>query len=79
VRIVPKMAEEAVEISESQMKTQLNTGPLSEYEILHEAETFLRKEFKAEVHVFKENDTKRHDPKQRARLAKPYRSAIFIE
>jgi len=52
---------------------------LNKYEILENAKAFLKAEIQAEVEVFKENDPERYDPKQRAKLAKPYRPAIFIE
>jgi len=79
VKIIPKTAEEAVKMSETEKKRHLNIGALNEYEILENAKAFLKEELKAEVEVFKENDSERYDPKQRARLAKPYRPAIFIE
>jgi leucyl-tRNA synthetase len=77
--IVPKMAEEIMKTPEEKRKTQLNIGAVAEYEIIENAKIFLSEEFKAKIHVFKENDSERFDPKQRARLAKPYRPAIFIE
>jgi leucyl-tRNA synthetase len=79
VKIIPKIAEEAMKMSQAEKKKQLSTEALNEYEILENAKAFLKEEIKAEVHVFKEDDSGRYDPKQRARLAKPYRPAIFIE
>ena len=79
VKIIPKIAEENMKMSEAEKKRQLSTGALNEYEILENAKAFLKEELKAEVDVFEENDSERYDPKQRARLAKPYRPAIFIE
>ncbi len=77
--IVPKMAEEVMEMPEAEKKRQLSIGVLNENEILENAKAFLKEEFKAEIHVFTETDSERYDPKQRAKLAKPYRPAIFIE
>ena len=55
------------------------TGIVDESETLEEAKNFFQKELNAEIHVCHEEDAKRHDPKQRAQLAKPYRPAIYIE
>jgi len=77
--IAPKMAEEVMEMPEAEKKRQLSIGVLNENVILENAKTFLKEEFKAEIHIFKETDSERYDPKQRAKLAKPYRPAIFIE
>lgn len=76
---VPKMAEEIMKMSEAEKKRQLSIGVLNEDEILENAKAFLKEEFKAEIHAFEENDSKRYDPMRRARLAKPHRPAIFIE
>jgi len=76
---VPKMAEEIMKMSEAEKKRQLSIGVLNENEILENAKSFLKNEFKAEIHTFEENDSKRYDPMRKARLAKPYRPAIFIE
>ena len=76
---VPKMAEEIMKMSEAEKKRQLSIGVLNEDEILENAKAFLKEEFKAEIHTFEENDSKRYDPMRRARLAKPHRPAIFIE
>jgi leucyl-tRNA synthetase len=79
MKIIPKTAEEAMKMSETEKKRYLSIGSLNEHEILENAKSFLKEELKAEIQVFKENDPERYDPKQRARLAKPYRPAIFIE
>ncbi|MDH5754789.1 MAG: leucine--tRNA ligase [Candidatus Bathyarchaeota archaeon] len=78
-RMVPKIADEIMKMPETKKERQLSIGALDEDEILKNAKIFLKEEFKAEIHVFGENDPKRYDPKQRAKLAKPYRPAIFIE
>jgi leucyl-tRNA synthetase len=54
-------------------------GLVNESEALEEARSFFQKELNAEIHVYVEEDPERHDPKQRAELAKPYRPAIYIE
>ena len=55
-------------------------GALDELAILREAADFLARELGAEeVLVFAEDDPGRYDPKGRARLARPYRPAIYVE
>ena len=55
-------------------------GALDELVILREAADFLARELGAEeVLVFAEDDPGRYDPKGRARLARPYRPAIYVE
>ena len=54
-------------------------GAIDEGQILREARDFFKRELNVEVHVYSEEDPKRHDPKNRAPLAKPYRPAIYIE
>ncbi len=44
-----------------------------------EAQTFFSKELRTEVEVHGEEDASLYDPKGRAKIAEPYRPAIFIE
>jgi len=78
-KIAPKVAEEVMKMPEEKRKTQLNIGVLDEYDVLEKTRSFLTEEFKAEIHVFKEDDQRCYDPKGRAKFTKPYRPAIFIE
>ncbi len=57
----------------------LQVGIMDEKKILNASEGFFEKEFNAKVEVYGEDDVRRHDPKNRAQLAKPRRPAIFIE
>jgi leucyl-tRNA synthetase len=52
---------------------------LNELKILEENKAFFIKELESEVHIFNEDDIKLFDPKGRAKLARPYRPAIYIE
>jgi leucyl-tRNA synthetase len=54
-------------------------GLINEAQTLKEAKDFLKSEIDAEITVYAEEDVKRYDPKNRARLAKPWRPAIYIE
>jgi len=74
-----QIADEINRTSEETKQRRVQTGIVDESEALEEAKSFFQKELNAEIHVFNEEDTKRHDPKQRAQLAKPYRPAIYIE
>jgi len=57
----------------------LEIAALDEMRTLVEAKSFLEREFGTLVSVHEERDPERHDPKNRAILAKPYRPAIYIE
>jgi len=78
-KIAPKMAEEILRMPRSKQDSQLKAAILEEKKTIEDAKHFLNQEFKAEIRVFEEHDQERYDPKQRAKLAKPYRPAIFIE
>ena len=66
-------------VRDFQQKGILATLDILGEEVKEKAKAFLQKEFGAEVSIFVEDDTDRYDPKNRASLAKPYRTAIFIE
>jgi len=54
-------------------------GVLNEITAITEAENFLKRELNAEIQVCIEDNSQRYDPEDRAKLAKPYRPAIYIE
>jgi leucyl-tRNA synthetase len=60
-------------------KRRITLGELNEQGALTEAKPFLARELKADIEVHSEDDTDLYDPKMRAKLAEPYRPAIFIE
>jgi leucyl-tRNA synthetase len=74
-----QIVDEINRTSEELKQRRMQTGFLNETEALDEARSFFQKELNAEIHVYNEEATERHDPKDRAQLAKPYRPAIFIE
>ncbi|MEM3703298.1 MAG: leucine--tRNA ligase [Candidatus Bathyarchaeia archaeon] len=57
----------------------LNVKASDEKQALKDAEDFIKKEINAEIYFYSEEDAERYDPKNRARLAKPLRPAIYIE
>ena len=60
-------------------KRRFEIGDVDEGSVLHEAIAFFKRELKTEVEVHDEEDAVLYDPKGRAKLAEPYRRAIFIE
>jgi leucyl-tRNA synthetase len=52
---------------------------LDEFGILRDSTSFLEKELKTKVEVYREEDDKRIDPMNRSGLAQPYRPAIYID
>jgi leucyl-tRNA synthetase len=78
-KFVSQTIEEVNKLSEERKERLLQAGIIKENERLEEAKSFLKRELKAEIHVYSEEDSKRFDPKKRANLAKPHRPAIYIE
>jgi len=74
-----QIVDEVNRTSAVRKQRQLQVGAIDENQSLKEAEPFLKREFNAEVCIYREEDAKRYDPKGRAQLAKPYRPAIYIE
>jgi leucyl-tRNA synthetase len=80
---LPKFTSKIVQ----QMKTmpnqlrarRLEVGEIDERSLFTDARNFLSKELKTEVEVHGEDDASLYDPKGRAKMAEPYRPAIFIE
>jgi leucyl-tRNA synthetase len=58
---------------------RIKTGELDERKAFAEAQSFFERELKARVEVHNEEDPGLYDPKGRARVAEPYRPAIFVE
>jgi leucyl-tRNA synthetase len=54
-------------------------GEIQERDALAEAQKFFARELKTEVQVHGEEDPELYDPKNRAKVAEPYRPAIFVE
>jgi len=78
-KFVGEVVEEINRMSAEKKQRQLQVGMINESQSLKEAEEFFKRELNSEVIVYHEEDPKRHDPKDRAHLAKPYRPAIYIE
>jgi len=78
-KFTQQIIEEVNRMPDDRKRRQLQIGIVDESQILREARSFLEKELGAEVFAYHEDDPKRHDPKSRAELARPYRPAIYIE
>ena len=64
----------------SQLRARrLEVGEFDERGLFTDTQGFLSRELKAEVEVHSEDDASLYDPKGRAKMAEPYRPAIFIE
>jgi leucyl-tRNA synthetase len=74
-----QITDEVNRMSAERKQRQLQAGVSPENQILKEAESFFKREFNAEVYIYEEEDKQRHDPKNKASLARPYRPAIYIE
>ncbi|HUK27854.1 MAG TPA: leucine--tRNA ligase [Candidatus Acidoferrales bacterium] len=58
---------------------RLEVGEVDERRLFADAQPFFSKELKTEVEVHSEEDGQLYDPKGRAKMAEPYRPAIFLE
>jgi leucyl-tRNA synthetase len=78
-KFVEQVICEVNQISTESKQRQLQVGEIDENKTLIEAQDFIKRELKAEVHVYHEEDSGRYDPRNRSSLAKPNRPAIYIE
>jgi leucyl-tRNA synthetase len=78
-KFVGQIVDELNRMPEERNKQLLQVKAIDELQTLNDGKGFLGKELDAEVEVFGEEESERHDPKSRAQLAKPYRPAIYVE
>ena len=61
-------------------KTKMSAGEIDESEIISkELSSLIETDYGIKLQVFSENDTEKYDPKNKARMARPYKPAILIE
>ena len=61
-------------------RTKLNAGEINESEIIsNELSSLIEADYGIKLQVFSENDSEKYDPKNKARMARPYKPAILIE
>jgi leucyl-tRNA synthetase len=73
-----EISQEINRMPEDLKKMQLRIGTLDEAGLLVEAAEFFEREFHVKLNVYSEDDRNIHDPLEKAKLAKPYRPAIYI-
>jgi leucyl-tRNA synthetase len=78
-KFVPQIIEEINRMPNDKKQRQLQIKWLYEKKALTEATDFFEREFNAKIQIQNEDDPQRYDPKERAKLARPYRPAIFVE
>ncbi len=78
-KFVAQIVEETNRAPEDRKRRLLEAATLDEKVILEDAKKFFKREFNAEIYVYREDDPERYDPKRRARQARPHRPAIYIE
>ena len=61
------------------LKKRLQTGYVDEFKAITDAKDYYTRELKGQIDCYKEDDEDVYNPKNRARLAEPYRPAIYIE
>jgi leucyl-tRNA synthetase len=54
-------------------------GSIDEQKIFDDAESLFVKEFAAEIAIYDEDDVGKIDPKNKAKMARPYKPAVYIE
>jgi leucyl-tRNA synthetase len=82
-RDLPKFAGRIIKLARtmpSDLRTRrIRMGEIDERRAFSEAQKFFARELRTEVEVHAEEDTGLYDPRGRAKMAEPYRPAIFIE
>jgi leucyl-tRNA synthetase len=78
-KFTSKVSKQARTMPNELRKRRISIGELDEHATMTQAQAFLAKELKAAVEIHSEDDIQLYDPKARARLAEPYRPAIYIE
>ena len=61
-------------------KLRVELDPINEKSILSsELSSLVKKEYGVNVEVFEESDSTKYDPKNKAKMARPFKPALFIE
>jgi leucyl-tRNA synthetase len=74
-----KALQQANQMPDEMRKSRIQEGMVSEKPIFVDAADFYQPEFKCAINVWKEGDSGIGDPKGRAKMAEPYRPAIYLE
>lgn len=76
---VNRLIEEFNKLPEERKIRLLKAGVIDEIAEINDAKNLLEKEFNAEIIIYSEEDPQKYDPKGKAKQAKPYKPAIYIE
>ena len=74
-----KAIQQANQMSGDMRKTRIENGRYDERAVFADSIDFFQRECKSTVHVWQEGESGISDPKGKARMAEPYRPAIFLE
>ncbi len=77
--VVPRVIKALTKVSGERKTNMQQIKVVDEQKILAAAVGFLGTRFNAQVMVYREEDTERFDPKNRASMAMPYQPAIYLE
>jgi leucyl-tRNA synthetase len=77
--LVPRVIKALTKVPNERKANMRQIQAVNEKEVIAEALGFLKERFNAEIEVYREDDTERYDPKNRASFAMPYQPAIYIE
>jgi leucyl-tRNA synthetase len=73
------IVEEVIRTPDENQEIRSKSGMVNESTLLQNAEKFFKSEFDAEIHIGAESDPWVEDPADRAKRARPYRPAIYVE
>ncbi len=73
------IVEEVIRTPDETLAIRSKLGMVNESTLLQNAEKFFKSEFDAEIHIGAESDPWVEDPADRAKRARPYRPAIYVE
>ena len=73
------IVEDVIKTPKDVVEKRLAMGQINESNLIEDASGFFEKEFECEINVANESDPWIEDPANRAKRAKPYRPAIYVE
>jgi leucyl-tRNA synthetase len=77
--LVKRMVEDILSDPLDSRQRKVHIDTIDEAKVFEDAISLVSKEFNAEVSVYNEDDSRKIDPKNKARIARPYKPAIYIE
>ncbi|MEM2896667.1 MAG: class I tRNA ligase family protein, partial [Candidatus Bathyarchaeia archaeon] len=79
MELLRKAVDETLKMPKELREKRMKIPMIDEFIALNDALKLFEKEFSSKVELYRESDPKKYDPKNRSKLAKPYRPAIYIE